>query len=212
MTKDRDKVHTRYRLKDGTIVPGVTTVLQVLAKPALIHWAWKMGTEGKDYRKVRDRAADIGTIAHYLIEMEIKGETPDLSDFKPKEVEKAENCYLALLEWRGQSCLQTINCEVQLVSESIGFGGTLDWIADADNGLWLIDVKTGKDIYPEMRYQLAAYRELWNENDAVPIDTCQILLLGKEDGSFRHQIFPELDKEWEIFKHCLEIHKLKKRG
>ena len=36
----RAKVHTVYRLKDGTKVPGVTTILNAtINKPALIKWA-----------------------------------------------------------------------------------------------------------------------------------------------------------------------------
>ncbi len=40
-----------YRTADGTQVPGVTTVLGSSLgwkTPGLIHWAWKLGTEGKD--------------------------------------------------------------------------------------------------------------------------------------------------------------------
>lgn len=35
------KVHTKYISKDGEQVPGVTTILGILSKPALIHWSWE---------------------------------------------------------------------------------------------------------------------------------------------------------------------------
>lgn len=63
------KAHTRYRTKSGMIVPGVTTVLSLLAKPALIYWAWNLGMQGEDYRKIKEKAADIGTVTHYLVEV-----------------------------------------------------------------------------------------------------------------------------------------------
>ena len=51
---ERHKPHQTYTL-DGITIPGVTTVLGIIDKSGpLIHWAWKLGMEGKDYKKVRD--------------------------------------------------------------------------------------------------------------------------------------------------------------
>lgn len=210
MKKDRTQVHTRYKLKSGKGVVGTTTVIGQLDKPALVHWSWKLGTEGRDYRKVRDGAASIGTLTHLLVESHIKNTEPDLSEFSPADVDKAENAFLAFLEWRKAHNLETVACEKQLVSETFEYGGTLDWVAKNNGELWLIDFKTGKDIYEEARYQLAAYEQLWNEENYQRIDKCNIILLGKEDGSFRHETFPKLEKEWEVFHHLLQIYKLRR--
>ena len=61
--------HQKYLLKDGTQVPGASTIAKLGDDgSSLIHWAWDLGNRGIDYRKARDQAADIGTIAHFLIE------------------------------------------------------------------------------------------------------------------------------------------------
>ena len=65
------KAHQQYRLKDGTIVPGVTTPLGILAKPGLVPWAWNLGREGLDYRKVSEKGMDIGSLAHMMIECDL---------------------------------------------------------------------------------------------------------------------------------------------
>ena len=76
------KAHTQYKLKSGTLVPGVTTILNsVLDKPFLVKWAYNCGCQGIDYRKVRDTAADIGTLVHYSILCDLKNEKPDLSEY-----------------------------------------------------------------------------------------------------------------------------------
>ena len=49
--------HTVYKLASGARVPGVTTVLSVLNKPALVPWANKLGLEGIDVRKYVDALA-----------------------------------------------------------------------------------------------------------------------------------------------------------
>jgi len=46
----------KYTLKDGTPIPGVTTVCNQLDKPQLLDWAWKLGKKGKDWREQRDSA------------------------------------------------------------------------------------------------------------------------------------------------------------
>ena len=38
----RSKTHQRYYDKAGTMLPGVTTILGVLNKPALVPWANKL--------------------------------------------------------------------------------------------------------------------------------------------------------------------------
>ena len=53
------KAHTQYVLNTGDEAPGTTTVLGILAKPALIHWSWQCGMRGEDYRKIKDKMAGI---------------------------------------------------------------------------------------------------------------------------------------------------------
>ena len=64
--KKASKAHIRYKLKDGTVVPGATTITGLLNKPFLITWANRLGLEGIDSTKYRDAAADIGTLAHQI--------------------------------------------------------------------------------------------------------------------------------------------------
>ena len=44
----KSKAHQRYKLADGTQVPGVTTITGQLNKPALIIWANRLGLQGID--------------------------------------------------------------------------------------------------------------------------------------------------------------------
>ena len=66
----KTKAHTRYRLTDGTIVPGVTTVTGSQLgwnKQVLINWANRIGLTEIDSTKYKDDKADIGTLAHQMI-------------------------------------------------------------------------------------------------------------------------------------------------
>src|SRR3990167_1835908 len=91
-----------YRLKDGTRVPSVTTVIgRFKESGALIHWAWEQGAAGKDYRETRDSAADSGTKAHTLVEQWIRGE-PLVIDGPEDVVRRARQAFDAFLSWADQ--------------------------------------------------------------------------------------------------------------
>ncbi len=77
---NKTKIHTVYKTKDGQRVPSVTTILGILNKPALLDWAWRCGCDGINYKAIRDNAADIGTLAHYMIMTYLRGEKPDTSE------------------------------------------------------------------------------------------------------------------------------------
>lgn len=213
------KAHQRYRNTAGKVVPGVTTILGLLNKPALIPWAWKLGMQGEDYRKVSDRAANIGTIAHYLVECNLKGIIPDLTDFIPSSIKIAKVAFGNFQEWWQQEHLILVESECQLASEVMQCGGTLDCVAQKyynptdllPGELWLVDIKTSKAVYDEMLYQLAAYWALWNENHPEqPITNAHIIQLSKEDGRLTHYKYDSLFAELEIFRHLRMIYGLRK--
>ncbi len=202
------KVHTRYKTKDGIHVPGVTTILGMLDKPALLDWAWKLGLAGEDFRKVRDKAASIGTIAHYLTECHLKKEKPDMSEFSPADVDKAENSFLGYLDFEKQHNLEVIFSEMPLVSENLKFGGTIDCYAKVDGKLSLIDFKTSKGVFPEMRVQVAAYRALLEEC-GHKVEKVHLLRIDKESGEFNHHQMDDLENEWKLFQALLAAYPLK---
>jgi len=206
----KDKVHTVYKLADGTRVCGATTIIGILDKPALLAWAWKLGLENKDYKKVRDTAASIGTIAHYLAECDIKNEKPDLSEYSQADIEKAETAYIAWLEFRKQNQITPIKSELPLVSEKFRYGGTIDLYATLQGKPTLIDLKTSSGFFPEMRLQVAAYKNLLIEN-GYPISKVQLLRIDKETGEFNHHQLNGLEDEWEMFKKLVEVYELKKK-
>jgi len=94
------RVHTIYKNKEGKRVPGVTTALGLLNKPALIHWAWKLGIEGIDYKTFRDDKADIGTLTHLMALSYEKDEKPDTDYYTKAQIDLAETCFLKYLAWR----------------------------------------------------------------------------------------------------------------
>jgi len=205
-----EKQHTIYKDKNGKILYGTTTVLNILAKPALYQWYYKMGKEGINPFKKKDTAGDIGTIAHALIMCHLKGWELDKSNLPPQNVSIAENCVISYFEWEKGKTIKPLLIEQELIDEVLGYGGTIDLYGEIDKELCLIDFKTSSGIYKDMWYQVAGYRNLLQKNK-YQVDKVTILNIGKDENSdFAMKSLKNTDIQFEIFKNCLNTYKLQK--
>jgi hypothetical protein len=180
---DFQKSHTVYKNSAGDRVPGVTTVLGILAKPALMRWAWQMGKDGKELDAVRQGAADIGTVAHALCEAHLRGMELDASNITPEALNKAETGFLRFLDFWDKEGLTVVRTELAMVSERMQVGGTMDVLAKRQDGrLVVVDLKTSKGIYDEMLVQVATYAAIYEEGSQQKVDDVYIVRIGKEDA------------------------------
>ena len=217
-TKSKKTVaHQRYRLKPttefpkGLIVPGVTTIVNLLAKPALIPWANELGLQGIDVGKYVDDKADIGMLAHAMVENHLAGKETDFSDYTANQRSQAENSVLSFFNWEKNHKIEVIFVEKQLVSESHKFGGTGDIYAKVDDVLELIEIKTGSGIWPEHFIQTAANFMLLKEN-GFQVDRARILNIPRaESEAFAEAIVPNIGLNYDLFYHCLQIYNIRKQ-
>ncbi len=187
--------------------PSVTTILQAIAKPQLIYWAAKTAARaalanpglseseaaGAIYSK-RDTAGKLGTTVHSFVEAWKNNHTPDLTGIDAPYIPYAK----AFLSFVEKGLFTFLEHEKTVFSSKHGFAGTLDIIAkDKDGNLWVLDVKTSNDVYPEMGLQLAAYKEALEEMTGQPIKKTAIIHL-KEDTTFS---LVEMDEPFEAFLH-----------
>lgn len=211
--KKRSKAHQRYRLTDGSIVPGVTTILGIMNKPALVKWANNLGLQGIDSSAYVDETAKIGTLAHEMVQEYLGGPEWDRTAYNPGQIDLAENAVLSFYEWerRNVSSFKTTFIEEQFVSETNRYGGTVDWYGELNGQLWLIDFKTCKTLYPEHTYQTAAYRALLLER-GYRVDGVRILRIGRsEDESFDDKIIgrEEIEDAYRVFESALNLYRAK---
>lgn len=205
MTLDLKAPHQKYHLKSGQEVPGVTTILGVYAKEALLSWyaaEERAGVveylrTGRELPKTaegkpkwfammkRDKAADLGTIAHAHIEARLLGMRLDPAGLDPDFYEQALVPAERFFGWVDQHKVTLIRSEFQMVSEAWKVGGTGDCFFRDPEGLteyW--DVKTGKPWfhgvpYDEQIAQSAAYANFYTELTGVEVDRIRIARVGK---------------------------------
>jgi hypothetical protein len=180
---DFAKSHTVYKNIGGDRVPGVTTVLGMLNKPALLKWAWQMGKDGRELDAVRQGAADIGTVAHALCEAYLRGMELDSTNITPEALGKAETGFIRFLDFWDKEGLKVLATELVMVSEAMQVGGTMDVLAErADGRLVVVDLKTSKAIYEEMLIQVATYAAIFEEGSRRKVDDVYVVRIGKEDA------------------------------
>ena len=202
-----------YRTASGERVPGVTTILgRFKESGGLIHWAWKCGIDGINYRDARDKAASAGSIAHQWIDDHVHGQ--DLTEFPEasrEDLDLAASGFDAFLEWFAQTRVQIIETETPLVSEEYRFAGTFDALAEIGGRLVLLDWKTSNATYSDYVCQLAAYRQLLRER-GDDVATAQLLRVGKQYADFHLHAYPAgvLDMAWEFFRGARVLYDLDK--
>ena len=183
LTLDFTASHTVYKNAMNHRVPGVTTVLGILNKPALLKWAWQCGKDGLELERTRQVAADVGTVAHALCEAHLRGMELERGNIAPSVLVKAETSFLRFLDWWDKERLTVLHSELQMVSERWQCGGTLDVLAQREDGRRvLVDLKTSKGIYDEMLIQVATYAAMYEETHGKAVDECFIVRIGKEDA------------------------------
>ncbi len=196
-----------YRNSKGERVPSVTTITGRFKEAGgLMWWAFTQGQAAERgeisglYDK-RDEAADAGTLAHSLVEAYIKGaEQPQIPDTEAGE--QAMKGFHNFLNWREDNRLVIIAQEAELVSEKYQFGGCPDAIALNSRGeIVLLDWKTSSGVYVGSMLQVAAYKELWNENhpDSLITGGCHICRFDKQTADFAHRFWGDLQEAWEMF-------------
>ena len=212
---DLDKPHQKYILKDGTEVTGVTTILQVLDKGGdLTNWIIKTVREGGDPEAIKVNAGRIGTAAHFLCESYLGGYNAQFEGLTQEQLDVAILSFGKFKSYWEASGYTLVHSEVQLVSETYKYGGTIDCIVkDQDGNLGILDIKTSTGIYDGYIMQLAAYFHLYAENYGEGITDFKILRIGKEDPEDFHLLDIPADMievGWKLFQKANEALKLKK--
>lgn len=162
--------------------PGVTSVTDVLDKPALVKWKREQVAIAalahidrllEDKQAGNDDAAvafllnardegrnsrDRGSRIHKAIEGVLLRQPTEID---PRDLNAVEGARA----WLNAKRPVPLEVESFLINATLGYGGTCDLIAELDGEIWLLDWKSSKSVawpsgqvYNEYRLQLAAYR------------------------------------------------------
>jgi len=210
--------------KEG-LLPSVTTIINLMAKPALSSWLQQQvllaaltlprglrETEDEWLKRVMSdskatgrEAAERGTAIHNIIqgyfEQMYLPEKPAYLD----AIDSTLNSAFGNQPWLSEKSF----------GHHLGYGGKCDLMAKQVNGKggFVVDFKTKDtdldkvDIYFEHELQLAAYREGLN----LPNARCAIIFVNGKTNQVKLIEIEEsqLQKSWECFQHLLRVYQIK---
>lgn len=203
---------------------GCTTILGILAKPALISWAANMAVDyiiengsspeqlelaRKAHTRKKEKAGNWGTVMHEWVEKYINGEVDEsMTDLKdPMHQTGATN----FIRWAKDNKVKFIESERNVYSKSLFLGGIVDIICEIDGEVWIADIKTGSGIYFEAFWQMAGYQIMLEEMGFEKPIKGHIVLNLKKDGSFEERRSVSMDECKKGFLACVDIYRIQEK-
>lgn len=210
---------------EGERVEGVTGVLSVIAKPALMYWAVNMALSyvskkikaGESYDEIqlkkilegakiahkvkKEDAGDIGTLVHKSIENYILTgkEEPPVNDI-------ARACYNNFINWAKENKVKFIETERKIYSKKYQYAGIVDFVCVINGKTYVGDIKTSNAIYNEYWFQTSAYQQAYTEETGTKIDGQLIVRIGKS-GDFEIQENYDYEANVQAFNGALQLYR-----
>lgn len=225
ITLEFNEANHRF-LVNGEPTVSVTSVTGIIDKSApLIYWAVGLSRDyllellnggieiqkghileaANQHRAVKEKAGTIGDAVHEFAEQFALGLKPEIP-----EQENARNGALAFLKWVDESGMKLSNAEQLVYSKKYDYAGIADAEAVKGKKRYVVDFKTSKGIYNEMRYQVSAYLSALQEMNRKNYAGYWILRFDKETGNF-DPLFVDAKEALLDFQAFLGALKIKRR-
>ena len=201
--------------KNGKHYPSVTTIVGYFkpleAFESLMRWSNYLGFKHKDYIKERDNKAAFGTSVHETVAALLTNTPVDKSISNSLTMSYLGDYADAIKYFERFMMTEMIHSEdtkyseETIVSEKLGYAGTIDWLGTYKNKTFLFDFKTSSAMHESMKLQLAAYRKLLKEERDITIDGSAIVFISKKGVTIKEVTLDELDKAYTKFEGMLNL-------
>lgn len=203
---------------------GVTGVLGMISKAALVPWASKesvgyiertlakvqgfkltprflerlFSRAKKQPHFVKETAARIGTFGHNVFDSIIKVE---------KDIPGPTPFLESFLYWMKTEKLRIVGGDTKVASLIYSYGGSLDVLLQDENGRYVIgDFKTGKYLYDTHAYQVAAYSQAFMETYGIDYRPEGIILrFVKDKPDYERREINDINTSFAGFKAALDL-------
>ena len=155
----------------------------------------------KAHKRALEKASDIGTQVHHLVEWTLRQQCGQLVGQEPRVVDDAQWAFMAWQDWARSVALKPLLIEQTVYSRVHGYAGTMDLVAEVNGVRTLIDFKTGKAIYSEAHLQNVAYQVALSEMGHDGVQAGMIVRLPKrqDDPAFEVADTPPVADLFETF-------------
>lgn len=168
-------------------------------------YKWLASKGWDEAERIKTSAGTKGSKVHYAIsdlllgnevKMDSKYLNKETSQLEELSLEEYE-CLMSFAEWHAEVKPKTIQNELTVFNEDHLYAGTADYICEIEGVRWLIDFKTGADVYASYEAQLAAYANALPEE--LKPQKMAILQLGYKRNKVKKWKFTEIVYDFDLF-------------
>jgi hypothetical protein len=147
------------------------------------------GFGGKSYEGIPSWALRLGTLRHYVTELD------DLGVLEESTVhERLVPALNAWRKWRDDNPLaKPIAIEAQVADSKLLIAGTIDRVFEYEDEIWVVDIK-GQSNSPTYQLQITAYARMWEALTKQKVNKCLTVHLGK--GTYKERELQRADDDW----------------
>ena len=215
---------------NGKQMTGVTTVLGMIAKPALIQWAADMACEFIDqarqsekftlddldeilkearvaHTKKKEEAGSKGTDVHALVEKYIK-DCIALNRGEALAHETEDKMLLEFIKWAITNKVTFLESEKKIYSKEWFVAGTADFTCIIKDKRYVSDLKTMKKMWDRTPFfQASAYMKMLVEMGNNSYDGTVIININKETNELTEYYSYDFEADIKSFEAALTLYR-----
>jgi hypothetical protein len=196
-----------YTDKNGVFVPSVTWIAGFYPK-GVQFYKWLADKGWDEAEAIKHAAGDKGSKVHKAIEdillgneVRIDSKYPNPSTEKLEELTPQEyECVMSFVDWLKAINPKVLSTEYVVWNTEYGYAGTVDMKLKVGDEVWIVDVKTSPNIWPEYELQVSAYRHADSE-----VQKTGILQVGYTRNKFQKYKFTEIEDRFDLFLSARKI-------
>lgn len=214
--------------------PSVTTILQASPRPELMFWRGNVGNE--EASRIMKEAGERGSIIHNIFSAMLKGKKAGYRVYENSDtIIPVNDQFIQLALWKLVRFMEIVSPKVHLSEEIVyskayEYAGTMDLLFEVDGGsfnvngakpigipagIYVADIKSGKNIDDEAYWQTAAYAKAYTEMTGTKINGTLILHTqsqnkgGIEGFGVKIRTEEEMETDFSNFLKIYQVWKIK---
>jgi ATP-dependent exoDNAse (exonuclease V) beta subunit len=172
-------------------------------------YKWLANNGWDESQAIKQAAGDKGSKVHAAVEDLIDGQTVAMEakylnhsteQDEPLSLEEYE-CLMSFGQWVKDSQPQFLKRETVVWNAAEGYAGTVDCVAKIGEDTYIIDFKTGQNVWPEYELQVSAYKHADHEYQDAKL---AILQLGYRRNGKGYK-FTDIEDKYALFLAAKQI-------
>lgn len=161
----RQAINVVSGVPETKFVPSVTWISSFFPKN-IFFYKWLASTGWDEAQAIKSAAGDKGTKVHHAVTDLLAGKeiamnanylNPTTGQGEELTLDEYE-CLMSFAEWFKLTKPEIIANELVVWNDEVGYAGTVDLVVKIGDQNWIIDLKTGQNLWTEHELQISAYK------------------------------------------------------